>query len=101
MDTATKTAAAQGAISSASMSPDEARRRYYGLGKVEGGDTPYLQVQNYSLRALAKRDAGDPFAAPAPMPKPVVVEEDDDEASDDEQAASLTGLLRKELELAA
>ena len=30
---------------------------------VEGGDSPYLQQQNYSLEALAKRDAAsDPFA---------------------------------------
>lgn len=32
------------------------------LPPVEGGDTPYLQQQNYSLAALAKRDAqDDPF----------------------------------------
>ena len=37
------------------------------LPPVPGGDTPYLQVQNYSLAALAKRDAGDPFAKPAPV----------------------------------
>lgn len=41
---------------------NEARRRL-DLGPVEGGDTPYLQQQNYSLEALAKRDASDdPFA---------------------------------------
>ena len=29
---------------------------------VEGGDTPYMQQQNYSLAALAKRDAqSNPF----------------------------------------
>ena len=41
---------------------NEARAKV-GLGKVEGGDTPYLQQQNYSLHALAKRDAReDPFS---------------------------------------
>ena len=31
---------------------------------VEGGGTPYLQQQNFSLSALAKRDAQqDPFAS--------------------------------------
>ncbi|WP_373753795.1 phage portal protein [Neisseria weixii] len=41
---------------------NEARAKV-GLGKVEGGDTPYLQQQNYSLQALAKRDAReDPFS---------------------------------------
>jgi HK97 family phage portal protein len=44
------------------------------LAPTPGGDAVYLQEQNYSLEALAKRDAGpDPFAkaattAPAPAP---------------------------------
>lgn len=40
---------------------------------TEGGDDVYLQEQNYSLSALAKRDANDPFekvAPPAPAPAP-------------------------------
>jgi len=68
MDTATKTKAASDSIGSGGMSPDEARKRYFGLGPVTGGNTPYLQAQNYSLSALAKRDAGDPFAKPEPPP---------------------------------
>ncbi|PIT51879.1 phage portal protein [Snodgrassella alvi] len=49
-------------VSSALMTPNEARQRI-GLCPVEGGDTPYLQQQNFSLSALAKRDAKeDPFA---------------------------------------
>lgn len=41
--------------------PNEARRRF-GLAPLEGGDSVYLQQQNYSLEALAKRDAStDPF----------------------------------------
>ena len=68
MDTATKTKAAADSIGSGGMSPDEARRKYFGLGPVEGGDTPYMQVQNYSLKALAQRDASDPFAKPTPAP---------------------------------
>ena len=28
---------------------------------VEGGNTIYMQQQNYSLEALAQRDANDPF----------------------------------------
>jgi len=43
-------------------SPDEGRRRF-NLKAVPGGQYPYLQQQNYSLQALAKRDAKeDPFA---------------------------------------
>lgn len=57
-------------------SPNEARRKF-NLEKAEGGDSPMVQQQNYSLAALAKRDASaDPFgktpaAAPAPAPAPV------------------------------
>jgi HK97 family phage portal protein len=68
MDTATKTAAAKDGIGGGGMSPNEARRKYYGLGKVRGGDTPYAQQQMFSLEALAERDANDPFAKPRPAP---------------------------------
>lgn len=57
------------------LKPDEARKEL-GREPVEGGDTIYMQEQNYSLAALAKRDAmPDPWrrnnapaavAAPAP-----------------------------------
>ena len=42
---------------------------------VEGGDTPYLQVQNYALSALAKRDAAAPPEG-APPPSPALPSED-------------------------
>lgn len=56
-------------------SPDEARKKE-NMPPVPGGGSPYLQQQNYSLAALAKRDAGpDPFATAKPAapesPKPV------------------------------
>lgn len=56
------------------MSPDEARFKA-NLNRVAGGETPYLQQQNYSLAALAKRDAradlwDKPQPAPAPKPDP-------------------------------
>lgn len=71
MDTATRTKAASDAVGSGTMTPNEARLKYFGLGPVVGGDTPYLQQQYYSLRALAARDAADPFAPPAlPPPGP-------------------------------
>lgn len=43
------------------LSPNEGRKKR-NLPPVKGGDTPYLQQQNYSLAALDARDA----AAPAP-----------------------------------
>jgi hypothetical protein len=51
------------------MSPNEARAGE-NMQPVAGGDSPYLQQQNYSLAALAKRDAkADPFAGAAPKPE--------------------------------
>jgi len=70
MDTATKTQAARDAIVAGAMSPNEARLKYFGLGPVPGGDTPYLQQQYYSLEALAMRDAA-AAAPPSPTPAPV------------------------------
>jgi hypothetical protein len=44
------------------QAPNEGRKKY-GLPPVTGGNSPYLQQQNFSLEALAKRDAQqDPFA---------------------------------------
>lgn len=52
--------------------PNEARRKA-GLKPLEGGDSIYMQQQNYSLEALAKRDSmTDPFnlAKPEPITEP-------------------------------
>jgi phage portal protein BeeE len=99
MDAETKTKAAADAIGSGGMSPDEARKRYFGLGKVKGGDTPYLQQQYFSLRALAERDEKDPFAKPAPAPTPALPPAEDDEDEEMAMAASFASRLhRKALE---
>jgi HK97 family phage portal protein len=68
MDTAAKVKAAADGIGAGALAPNEARKRYFDLGPVAGGDSPYLQAQNYSLEALAARDAADPFAKPTPPP---------------------------------
>jgi len=74
MDTATKTKAAHDAISAGAMSPNEARLKYFGLGPVPGGDSPFLQSQYYSLEALAMRETASPAPTaptpPAPTPEP-------------------------------
>jgi len=70
LDPNARTRAATEAIGSGGMTVNEARFRYYGLGPVRGGDTVYMQQQNYSLAALAERDANAPFATPAPAPTP-------------------------------
>jgi HK97 family phage portal protein len=65
MDTAAKVKAAGDAIGAGFMSPNEARWQF-DLKPVAGGDTPYLQQQNFSLAALQKRDRqDDPFAKAA------------------------------------
>ena len=66
MDTAARYDAKQKAIAGGWMSPNEARATE-NLRPVEGGESPMIQQQNYSLAALAKRDAKeDPFATAAP-----------------------------------
>ena len=68
MDTNSKTTASREAIGSGSLSPNEARFKYFGKGKVAGGDSPYLQQQYYSLASLAARDAlGPPPGTPDPL----------------------------------
>ncbi len=69
MDTAARFDAWNKAVGGGWMSPDEARQRE-NMTPVPGGDTPYLQQQQYSLAALAKRDRDDPFSKPTPAAAP-------------------------------
>lgn len=73
MDTASRVDALQKQIGAGMLSPNEARR-CENLPPVIGGESPYLQQQNYSLAALAKRDAqADPFGtAPAAADPPAL-----------------------------
>lgn len=81
MDTAAKSDAAAKAIG-AGMSPNEARFRYYDLGPVPGGESPYLQEQNWPIRLLSAREL--PAKAPTPpAPIPAAPEPPDDEPADD------------------
>ena len=92
MDTAALYKSNNDAVGGGWMSPNEARRRV-DLAPVEGGDSPLIQQQNYSLAALAKRDAqADPFNEPQPEPQP---EPDDAELED--QARLFALLMQKEL----
>lgn len=52
------------------LAPNEVRAKE-NLPPVEGGDSPMIQQQNFSLAALARRDnAPAPAALPAPTPTP-------------------------------
>lgn len=81
MDSGTKITRMAEGVKGGLFKPNEGRAKF-GLGPVDGGDSVYLQQQNFSLEALAKRDAGDdpfgtakPVAPPAP-PAPKAFDED-------------------------
>jgi hypothetical protein len=76
MDTKTKTEAARQAIQSG-VSPNETRRKYFDLGPVAGGETPYLQEQQWPLRHLAERPLPSqrPITEPEAKPQPAEAEQ--------------------------
>jgi HK97 family phage portal protein len=73
------------AVGAGVMSPNEGRAKF-DLTPVDGGDSPYLQQQNYSLEALAKRDAqADPFAPNTPPALPADAQPPTDTAPADQK----------------
>lgn len=93
MDAAAKSKAAQDGIGSGGMAPNEARKRYYQLGPVKGGETPFMQNQMWPLKQLSDRPTP---TAPALPAMPVVEQARDEEEEDDEaMAASFGGLLHR------
>lgn len=98
MDSATLTTTLKDQVGAGITAPNEARQRL-NLGPVAGGASPLLQQQNYSLAALAKRDASpDPFGkAPAPMPAPIPAPQPD-EAAAAAAAKEAIEIIRKGLE---
>ncbi|EIC82157.1 phage portal protein [Serratia sp. M24T3] len=89
MDTSARYKSHSDAISGGWLAPNEARKKE-NLPPVIGGGSPLIQQQNYSLEALAKRDAkDDPFATgssatlavPETQNEPVKPEDDDDSGS--------------------
>ena len=84
MDTATRVKSYTDGIKGGLMKPNEGRAKM-NLPPVEGGDEVYLQQQNFSLAALAKRDAkADPFETG--MSDEV---DDDDDADNDNSPEAL------------
>ena len=73
------------------LTPNEQRQKL-GLVPKTGGNSPMLQQQDFSLEALAKRDAqADPFAPNTPaLPAPA----NDDDEMDDEQLAAMKNTTR-------
>ena len=64
MDTATQVKTLTEAIHGGLFTPNEARTKV-DKKPLEGGDTVYLQQQNYSIEALHERDQDMPFSKPA------------------------------------
>ena len=92
MDTATLVKTLSDGVRGGIMEPNYARRRL-DLPPVAGGETPYMQQQNYSLAALDARDRNQPFAptehaqeATAP-PEPLTDEEAEQMAEESMRAA--------------
>ncbi|MYZ41412.1 phage portal protein [Schauerella aestuarii] len=99
MDEATQVTTLAAAVGGSIMAPNEARKRL-NMKKIVGGDTVYLQQQNYSLAALDERDKTNPLAAQPPAP---VVEpnEYDDEELAAEETRQFLALFQKGLTHAA
>jgi phage portal protein BeeE len=87
MDSATMIDVLGKGVGAGIVSPDEARKRLE-YGSVKGGKSPYLQQQNFSLAALAERDANQPFAKPAAAPAPDATPPPDEPPPDDQAAAN-------------
>jgi HK97 family phage portal protein len=93
MDSATKVDMLTKAITGTLMSPDEARARM-NLPPVSGGASPMAQHQQYSLAALAKRDAKpDPFASGAATAAAAPASPAADPTEDEESAKQLAAAI--------
>lgn len=74
MDSAARIESNASGVKAGIFKPNEARLDE-NLPPVDGGDTPYLQQQNYSLAALAKRDAAGVFVTDKPTTEPTPSED--------------------------
>jgi phage portal protein BeeE len=93
MDSATQIKSEGEAVKSGIKAPNEARRKL-NLAPTPGGEGPYLQQQNFSLSALAKRDAQeDPFGTAKPADPPPAANDEEEER----RAAAFVGEFRKSL----
>lgn len=95
LDTLNRYKAHREAIAGGWKAPNEVRRAE-GLKKVPGGDSPMMQQQNYSLEALAKRDAKpDPFGKP---PAPAGAKPPGEQLPPDAAAKLLADVIARELQ---
>lgn len=96
MDTATRIETLTKAVSGSLTTINEARRTL-DLRKVPGGDTVWMQQQNYSLDALAERDRNSPLV---PKPAPQLPPPANDPPDEDDAIRALASSFAKSLEVA-
>lgn len=82
MDTMTRYKAATEGVKGGWMKPNEGRAKAANLEPVEGGDTCYMQQQNFSLAALNARDTAPQSISTAPQ-QGSSASEDDPNADND------------------
>ena len=100
MDTASRVDAATKTTTGGVLSPNEARVRWLDAPPTAGGDSPMMQQQQFSLEALAERDAASPFAKPdPPAPPPPATPAADTTPDEAQLAAAVAVALRAALEL--
>lgn len=105
MDTKTLVEAEAAAVKAGIKAPDESRLKLnLGPNPGGGGQSAYLQQQNYSLAALAKRDAlDDPFASPsapassAATDAPAANDNAEDDSATEADAAATRAVATQEL----
>jgi HK97 family phage portal protein len=90
MDTATQYKTYGEGVIKGLLAPNEGRRKL-GMKKVVGGESPMIQQQNYSLEAIAKRDAkDDPFSTASstktPQAEPGKADDGEDTPAPEEAA---------------
>lgn len=75
------------------MTPNEQRAKI-DLEPVKGGNSPMLQQQNFSLEALAKRDAGDdPFGTTKPAAAPAAANANTPPKEEEEAAKGVSPIM--------
>ncbi|UBX28476.1 phage portal protein [Arsenophonus apicola] len=85
MDTSTRFKSYNEGVKGGWLSPNEVRKKE-NLLAVEGGETPYLQQQNYSLSALSRRD-NMPIEPTETTPIQETVNNDNEDLTDSEKWA--------------
>lgn len=98
MDSATMMEVIAKGVGAGVLAPNEGRARL-NLPPKQGGDTPYLQQQNWSIRDLDERSKNPQLSpTPAPTSQPDDMPDPEDMPADMSEAAFLVS-LRKELGL--